>query len=181
MRTSLLAISAMVLVACDSSAVSEEVVGQSAIEPANTLPEASLDDLGPGETVTVMHITDGDTVIIMRNGRPDRLRLIGIDTPETPQSPRGEEPYWSEATEELRSLVSDAEVTLRLDVGERDTYGRLLGYLENSDGVFINAELVRRGWARTVTVPPNVHFADDFARLAGEAREAGLGIWQSAP
>ena len=133
----------------------------------------------PPRVLTIWDITDGDTLVIMRNGRPDRLRLIGIDTPETPNSPRGEEPYWSEATEELRLLVQDTEVTLRLDVGERDQYGRLLGYIHNSEGTFINAELVRLGWARPVTVPPNVHFSDDFARLAAEAREAGRGIWQT--
>lgn len=176
-----LSLSLMVLFsACDVPAT-EEVASQTAPEPGNVPPAADLSELGPGESVTVMHITDGDTVVIMRGGRPDRLRLIGIDTPETAQSPRGEQPFSSEATEALRGLVQDTEVTLRLDVGERDRYGRLLGYIENSDGTFINAEMVRLGWARPVTVPPNVHFADEFARLADEARDAGLGIWQSAP
>lgn len=182
MRTStLLTIGLLSLLACDSPAITEEVVGQSAVEPENPRPVADLDALGPGETVTIMHITDGDTVVIMRGGRADRLRLIGIDTPETAQSPRGEEPFADEATEALRVLVRDTEVTLRLDVGVRDTYGRLLGYIHSSDGTFVNAEMVRRGWARPVTVPPNVHFAEEFARLAAEAREAGRGIWQNTP
>lgn len=168
------------LSACDV-AVTEEVASQSAAEPENALPVPDIAELGPGETVTVMHITDGDTVVIMRGGQPDRLRLIGIDTPETAQSPRGEQPFSGEATEALRALVRDTEVILRLDVGERDRYGRLLGYIHNSDGTFINAEMVRLGWARPVTVPPNVHFAAKFARLAAEAREAGLGVWQPAP
>ncbi|MFT5356696.1 MAG: micrococcal nuclease [Polyangiales bacterium] len=177
---SLLALGFFALLAACDATISEEVVGQSAVEPETALPVPDIDDLGPGETVTVVHITDGDTVVIMRGGQPDRLRLIGIDTPETAQSPRGEEPFANEATEALRLLLRNTEVTLRLDVGERDRFGRLLGYIHSSDGTFVNAEMVRRGWARPVTVPPNVHFADEFARLAQEAREAGRGIWQPA-
>lgn len=180
LRSLLFALCFFVVSACDSR-VQEEVIGQSAPAPEQALPAPNLEDLGPGETVTVMHITDGDTVVVMRSGRPDRVRLIGIDTPETAQSPRGEEPFANEATEALRLLLRDTEVTIRFDVGERDTYGRLLAYIQSSDGTFVNAEMLRRGWARPVTVPPNVRYADQFAEYAAEAREAGLGIWQETP
>ena len=76
------------------------------------------------------------------------------------------------------SLVAGRAVTLRTDAEERDRYGRLLAYVY-ADGRFVNRELVARGYARTLTIPPNVAHADEFARLARRAHEAGAGLWSA--
>ena len=82
-------------------------------------------------------------------------------------------------------LVGDRAVTLRFDAERRDVYGRLLAYvyLARAGGrpLFVNAELVRRGLARTLTIPPNDSFAELFARLAAAAGAAGRGLWGHCP
>jgi micrococcal nuclease len=71
-------------------------------------------------------------------------------------------------------------VRLTLDVEPRDRYGRLLAYVHRrDDGLFVNAELVRRGYATTLTIPPNVRHAERFRTLAREARKAGRGLWSA--
>ena len=104
------------------------------------------------------------------------MRLIGIDTPETKHSPRGPEPFADEATNALRALLADSPLTLRLDAEERDRYGRLLAYVYVGDE-FVNAQMVRQGWARALRIPPNVRHAKELERLASEARRAQRGLW----
>jgi micrococcal nuclease len=79
------------------------------------------------------------------------------------------------------SLVDGRAVTLRMDAEERDRYGRLLAYVYTSrpPHIFVNRELVAKGYARTMTIPPNVAHADEFGRLAQRAREAGRGLWRA--
>lgn len=69
-------------------------------------------------------------------------------------------------------------VRLEFDVERRDRYDRLLAYVRRvSDGMFVNAELVRSGYAQTMTIPPNVRYADRFLQLQREARREGRGLW----
>lgn len=126
---------------------------------------------------TVTRITDGDTIHVDLNGTDERVRYIGIDTPETEHSPRGPEQFGVEATEANRGLVENRIVRLVLDVQQRDRYGRLLAYVYLDDGTFVNAELVRRGFAKQMTVPPNVRHADELGRLQREARASNRGLW----
>jgi len=120
--------------------------------------------------VRVIRVIDGDTIEIEGGAR---VRYIGIDTPET----YGEaECYGWEATAKNRELVEGKRVRLVKDVSEADRYGRLLRYVY-VDGVFVNAELVRLGYALAVTYPPDVKYADLFLSLQGEAKEAGRGLW----
>ncbi|GAW92058.1 thermonuclease family protein [Calderihabitans maritimus] len=132
----------------------------------------------PGQLVAkVERVVDGDTIIVRLNkGRKERVRLIGIDTPETKHPSKGVEPYGREATAFTRRLVEGRWVKLELDVQERDRYGRLLSYVYIGD-TFVNAELVRRGYARVMTVPPNVKYADLFLSLEQEARRQKRGLW----
>jgi micrococcal nuclease len=82
------------------------------------------------------------------------------------------------AARENARLIAGQEVRLRYDAERRDRYGRTLAYVYRaSDGLFVNAELVRRGYARTLTIAPNVAHAADFRRLAERARAAGRGLW----
>ncbi len=120
-----------------------------------------------------MRVTDGDTIRVrLASGREERVRYIGIDAPE-----RGD-CFSARATAFNAELVAGGEVRLERDADERDRYGRLLAYVY-ADDTFVNAELVRRGYAQPLTVPPNVRHEDRFRRLARDARRAGSGLWSA--
>jgi micrococcal nuclease len=128
----------------------------------------------------VVRITDGDTIRIALGSRVERVRYIGIDTPEDVKPDTPVQCYARRAAAENARLVDGRRVRLVLDVEHRDRFGRLLAYVyREPDGLFVNAELVRGGFARTLTIPPNVRFAGRFAALAREARRAGRGLWSA--
>lgn len=124
-----------------------------------------------GETATVITVVDGDTIDVEIDGQEFRVRYIGIDAPE-----RGE-PFYREARRANRRLVADTQVRLVKDVSETDSDGRLLRYVYLMDGTFVNAELVRRGYAGVVPVPPDVGRVEELRVLEAEARDAGRGLW----
>jgi micrococcal nuclease len=127
----------------------------------------------------VVHVADGDTIRVrLDDGRTERVRYIGVDTPESVKPGTPVQCFAKKASHYNASLVDGREVTLRLDAEARDRYGRLLAYVYAS-GRFVNRELVARGYARTLTIPPNVAHADEFARLARRAREEGVGLWRA--
>ena len=135
---------------------------------------------GGGGTVVgaVTRVVDGDTIRVLTGGRAERVRYIGIDTPESVRPGTPVQCYAHRAATENARLVRGERVRLVFDVERRDRFGRLLAYVYRSrDGAFVNAALVRGGFARTLTVPPNVRFAARFARLARQARRAGRGLW----
>ena len=126
----------------------------------------------------VTQVIDGDTVETDKQGR---VRLIGVDTPEikAPDQPVG--CFGQEASTFAASLLPPG-TTVRLvgDVEQRDRFGRLLAYVyRRSDGLFVNAELLRRGFAQVLTIPPNIAHTDEFATIARQAREASQGLWAS--
>ncbi|HXG14995.1 MAG TPA: thermonuclease family protein [Calidithermus sp.] len=125
----------------------------------------------------VVRVVDGDTILVRLGERLEKVRYIGIDTPEVHHPARGREPGGVEATALNRALVEGRRVRLELDVQERDRYGRLLAYVWVGD-VLVNAELVRLGYAQVLTVPPNVRYQALFLRLQRDAREAGRGLWR---
>lgn len=129
----------------------------------------------------VVRTVDGDTIYVRLAGGVEKVRYIGIDTPELHHPTRGEEPGGREATAVNRRLLGDGPVRLETDVQLRDHYGRLLAYVwvHRPDGgeLMVNAELVRLGYAAVMTVPPNVRHAALFRRLAAEAREQHRGLW----
>jgi len=127
----------------------------------------------------VVRVADGDTITVrLEGGRTERVRYIGVDTPESVKPDTPVQCFAKKASHFNAALVADRAVTLRTDAEERDRYGRLLAYVY-ADGRFVNRELVARGYARTLTIPPNVAHADEFARLARRAREAGAGLWSA--
>jgi micrococcal nuclease len=139
----------------------------------------AVQDLGSDErggSATVTRVVDGDTIEVRLDGREEKVRLIGVDTPESVKPGTPVECFAKAAAAETRRLVDGRSVTLRYDAERRDRYGRLLAYVYR-DGLFVNAALVERGYARTLTIPPNVAHADEFVRLARRAREAGRGLW----
>ena len=128
---------------------------------------------------TVVRIVDGDTIHVRIGTRIEKVRYIGINTPEVHHPSRGEEPGGREASELNRRLVTGKHIRLELDVQERDRYGRLLAYVWVGD-LMVNAELVRQGYAQVMTIPPNVRYQDLFLKLQRDAREAGRGLWRRA-
>lgn len=132
----------------------------------------------PPSSGTVSRVIDGDTFVLASG---ERVRLIGIDTPETVHPTRGVEPYGRQASDFAKSLLGGKRVRLVYDVEPRDRYGRLLAYVYLPDGTFVNAELVKRGYAQMATFPPNVRHVETFRSLQREAREAGRGLWANAP
>ena len=115
-----------------------------------------------------MSVTDGDTIRAVVAGEEEPVRYSGIDTPE-----RGD-PCFEEATRENARLLERGRLRLRYDVERRDRYGRLLAYVYAGD-VFVNRELVERGFARRYTVPPNVRHAGAFGAAERRARREERG------
>ena len=122
----------------------------------------------------VRRVVDGDTVVLTDG---QRIRYIGVDTPELHHPRKPVEAYAREAKEFNRRLVEGKKVRLEYDVQRYDRFGRVLAYVYLEDGTFINAELLRQGYAQLLTIPPNVKHADQFKPLVREAREAGRGLW----
>jgi micrococcal nuclease len=123
----------------------------------------------------VVEVIDGDTIEVELPYGVEDVRYIGVDTPEVDPNV-GVECFGSEASELNAELVEGQRVRLVFDAERRDRYGRLLAYVHDGD-TFVNAELLRRGAARTLTIAPNDSFAERFARLAQEAANAGRGLW----
>ena len=138
----------------------------------------------------VTSVTDGDTIrVTLKDGREEKLRLIGVDTPE---STRETEPFGKEASAYTKKRLENSKVWLELDTGERDRYGRLLAYVwmeqpaepdAGDSGIrrgMFNAELLLEGYAQVMTVPPNVRYVDYFSVYQREAREQAKGLWSKA-
>lgn len=136
---------------------------------------------GPSSAARVVRVVDGDTIVVSAGGREDRVRYIGIDTPETVKPGAPVECFGKKASARNKALLPPgARVRLETDAEERDRYGRLLAYVyRDGDGLFVNASLVRDGYATTLTIPPNVARADELAALARAARRAGRGLWSA--
>lgn len=128
---------------------------------------------------TVVRVVDGDTIYVQLADRVEKIRYLGVNTPEIHHPVRGEEPGGREAADVNRRIVDGRRVRLELDVRTRDRYGRLLAYVWVGE-IMVNAELVRRGYAQVMTVPPNVKYQDLFVKLQREARDAGRGLWRPA-
>jgi micrococcal nuclease len=124
----------------------------------------------------VTRVVDGDTIEVRIDDREDDVRYIGIDTPETVKPGTPVQCFGPQASDRNHALVEGRRVRLVFDRERRDVYGRLLAYVY-AGGDFINAELVRGGYARTLTIPPNTAHAGLFHRLAQAAGRAGRGLW----
>ncbi|MEL1135395.1 thermonuclease family protein [Desulfitobacterium sp. THU1] len=127
---------------------------------------------------TVERVVDGDTIILRMDGQRERVRLIGINTPESvPNNPDRVVPYGKVSAEFTRGLLEGKEVEIELDVEERDQYDRLLAYVY-LNGEMVNKVLLREGHATVTTYPPNVKYVEDFMALQKEAQSQRKGIWE---
>jgi micrococcal nuclease len=133
------------------------------------------------QQAVVDRVVDGDTIIArLAGGRTERVRLIGMDTPESVKPGTPVQCYALKASAYTKHLLTGRRVRLVGEVDERDRYGRLLAYVyREPDGLFVNEQLVRAGLARPYPFPPNVRFENQIATLATQAREAGRGLWSA--
>ena len=142
-------------------------------------PEATASATGLTANASVDYVVDGDTVDMIIDGVNERVRLIGIDTPETKKENTPIQCFGPEATAFTQSLLPEGTpVYLERDVEARDIYGRLLAYAYRVDtGTFVNLELVRQGYAHPLTIPPNVAHTSEFVDAARAAEAADVGLW----
>ncbi|MET0421529.1 MAG: thermonuclease family protein [Acidimicrobiia bacterium] len=144
---------------------------------ASTHAAGSLPD---GTDATVTSVTDGDTIRVHTDaGADERVRLTGIDTPETKDPRTVVECFGKAASARTASLLpAGTRVRLERDVELRDKFGRRLAYVYRAgDGLFVNKSLVADGYAAPYRYPPNVKYADEFSALGATARENGVGLW----
>jgi len=148
-------------------------------------PEADVAAVIDYETVKVIRIVDGDTVEVeFEDGTTDKVRFIGVDTPESTSEV---EIYGEEATEYTTAQLLDRTVYLEYDADTRDNYSRLLAYVwlelptTIDDGEMraslFNAQLLLDGYANLMTVQPNSKYVDYLKTYEAEARDANAGLW----
>ena len=142
------------------------------------LPAVALLVIAPAEAAAqvVERVVDGDTIVVRDVGR---VRLIGVDTPETVHPSRPVEFFGKEASAFTKRLVDGKRVRLEYDQQRTDRYGRTLAYVHLPDGTFVNAEIIRRGYGHAYTRFP-FKYLDRFRGLERDARRAGRGLWGSA-
>ena len=126
----------------------------------------------------VTRVVDGDTIEVALGGGVEDVRLIGVDTPETVKPGEPVECFGPEASSFTSELLEGETVLLVLDQERRDVYDRLLAYVYLRD-LFVNAELIREGYARTLEIEPNTAHAQQLARLEREAGSSGAGLWSA--
>jgi micrococcal nuclease len=131
-----------------------------------------------GARAYVVRAVDGDTIEARIGGELEDVRYIGVDTPETVKPGTPVQCFGHRASDFDRHLVEGRPVRLVFGVERRDVYGRLLAYAYIGHR-FVNAELVRRGLARTLAIPPNTLHSALFRRLELRAARAGRGLWSA--
>jgi len=128
---------------------------------------------------TVTRVVDGDTIVVSYKGTEEKVRLIGVDTPESvsPDASKNT-PYGKIASDFTTSQLTNQKITLEFDVQTRDKYGRLLSYVY-LDGQMFNKILLQTGHAAVATFPPNVKYVEDFLALEKAAQAQKVGIWEN--
>ena len=144
---------------------------------------AAAPTASPAEPARIVTVVDGDTVEVEVGGRTERVRLLGIDTPETVDPDRPVGCFGPEASARTAELLPDGtEVQLQRDVEGRDQFGRLLAYVFRADDdTFVNEVLVTEGFAEVLVIEPNGAYADRLRDAESSARAAGAGLWGSCP
>lgn len=137
---------------------------------------------GETKTVTirslyeVVEVIDGDTLSIDYNGKTEKIRLIGVNCPESVHPTKGVEPFGKEASNFTKSSLEGKKISFELDVEERDQYGRILAYVYLDFKMF-NKTLLEEGYAQVMTVQPNSKYADEYVEIQKSAREQNKGLW----
>ena len=150
----------------------------------NAIYKAKIKRVVDGDTAIIVFLTDDSTPY-----KDERIRFIGVNTPETVDPNRPVQYYGKEASEFTKKELKDKTVWIQMDMGVRDRYDRLLGYIwlkepKNPDSEkevrakMFNARLLLEGYAQTMTIQPNVRYSEMFVKFQREAREAEKGLWK---
>jgi micrococcal nuclease len=182
----LLVVVAVASSGCDVSRTPTPPVrdGATATRSAATVTNAATHaDTNGMQAAPVVRVVDGDTIIVRLNGRDERLRYIGINTPETVKPNNPVECYGEAAHQRNEQLVGGQTVYLVKDISDRDQYDRLLRYVyvRAADGqlLFVNLSLVQDGYAQVSTFPPDVAHEQEFRQAQRDARAAKRGLWSA--
>lgn len=167
------------------------IVGLTSCIPVEAAkPKPPIYDLKPNAIyqVSVQRVVDGDTILVdFPTGERERVRLIGVNTPETVHPKKPVEYYGKEASDFSKRELTGKRVWLQMDVQVRDRYQRALGYVwleapEESEsavrrGMF-NARLLLEGYGQVMTIQPNSRYVEMFVGFQREAREQNKGLWK---
>jgi len=147
--------------------------------PVEATPDILLDRHELTPNATVERIVDGDTLIADVGGQRERVRLLGIDTPESVAQNRPDQCYGEESSNYLEALLPEgSQITLILDEEVRDQYDRLLAYvIRSSDELFVNLDLLEQGYAGVLIYDPNNFYESLFRDAERTAADNGLGLW----
>ncbi len=145
------------------------IFGKDFIEPGKKDPNSHL----------VTRVVDGDTYMVKIDGKEEKVRIIGVDTPESvhPQKDKNTK-EGKIASDYVKNLLEGKYVTLEYDTQERDRYGRVLAYVYLDD-MMVNKHLLEEGYARLATFPPNVKYVDEFTKIEKKAQANNKGFWSN--
>nr|WP_314278951.1 thermonuclease family protein [uncultured Peptostreptococcus sp.] len=141
------------------------------------------------EKARVVRVIDGDTLHVIISGKKYKLRMVGVDTPETVHPNKPVQFYGKEASDYTKKQLNNRDVYLQKDVSDTDKYGRLLRYvwlkepLSNNPSqdeiskYMYNAQLIMNGYAYSYTYQPDTRYSEFFSKLQGQARNKSLGLW----
>jgi micrococcal nuclease len=160
-------------------ALSALVALLTALAAALAVAQSQSASAGKSTAIRILRVVDGDTVVARLPGGDEKVRLIGIDTPETVDPRKPVQCFGKEASNRTKELLPPGTaIRLERDVEARDRYGRLLAYVYRADdGTFVNLALAEEGYAQPLTIPPNVAYTSQFSAAAAAARTAGRGLW----
>jgi micrococcal nuclease len=164
---------AAVVLAISASSCSTTPTSTQAIQ---STPSTSSPGIGGSERVTVQRVVDGDTFIALQGTRRFRVRLIGVDTPETVKPGTSIQCFGPEASAYAKKTLTGKQVRLVYDVDRYDRYRRVLAYVYLGK-TFFNLDLVQRGYAVVETVPPDIAHVRDFVAAQRAARASHAGLW----
>ncbi len=136
----------------------------------------TLSVLSQSRWVEVSEIFDGDT---FKTSKGERVRLLGINTPEVEHDSSPAQPMGNAARKSLTNLIAGQTVRLDFDTQHKDNYGRTLAQIYLRNGIWVNGEMVRSGMAHVYTFTPNLRWAGQLTQLEAPARQAQLGIWRT--
>lgn len=150
------------------------------IDEENEAPDInSLEQISNTNLYQVTKVVDGDTIDVEINGKTERLRLIGINTPETVDPRKSVECFGKEASNKAKEMLSGKKVYLESDIsqGERDKYGRLLSYVFLEDGTNFNFWMIDNGYAYEYTYNLPYKYQIDFKKAQTDAQNNKIGLW----
>jgi len=145
---------------------------------ASTTPHTTAEQ-PQTDLTTVTRVVDGDTIVVEMNGAQEKIRLIGVDTPETVDPRKPVQCFGKEASTFTKNLLEGKQVRLESDSsqGDRDKYDRPLRYVFLPDGTFVNKEIIAQGYGHEYTYRTPYHYQTDFKAAERSARESERGLW----